>query len=79
MAKAKKTAAPKKVQTFDARSDEALREEVINQLLLDIDVLKARQEIIIDGFQFVADTVRNVFGLQNLALAYDAVIEKLRP
>ena len=71
MAKAKK-AAPKKVQTADST-------DVINQLLLDIDVLKAQQEIIIDGFQFVADTVRNVFGLQNLALAYDAVIEKLRP
>ena len=51
----------------------------IDQLLLDIDALKTQQEIIIDGFEFIADNVRSVFGLQNLALAYDAIVEKLRP
>ena len=83
MAKAKKKVAPKKTLTTEilAHRIDMLEKLVIgdNALLLRVEALTAQQEIIIDGFEFIADNARNVFGLQNLALAYDAVIEKLRP
>ena len=54
MAKDEKTAAP---AIGAARSEE----EVINQLVQDVNVLKARQTLIIDGMKFIADQLRSAY------------------
>lgn len=51
---------------------------VINQLLLDVDALKARQDVIVDGLEYIADGVRTMFGISGIAPLIDSVVKKLR-
>ena len=43
-----------------------------------IEQLEAKQALVSEGFQFVADETRGLFGLAPIALVFDAIAKKLR-
>ena len=42
-----------------------------------IEKLEAQQALVAEGFQFVADETRGLFGLAPIALVFDAIAKKL--
>ena len=53
-------------------------EDVLVELTSRIEKLEARQSLVAESFQFVADETRGLFGLAPIALVFDAIAKKLR-
>jgi len=51
---------------------------VIKALEARVEVLEARQKIIVDAFQFTADECRPIYGLGGIAVIFDTVAKKLK-
>ncbi len=64
-------AAPKKLTKGE---EQAL---LVAELTSRVEKLEANQKIIVDGFQFVANETRPLYGFGAIALVFDAIHDKL--
>ena len=52
--------------------------DITSELVKRVAELEAKQQLISEGFQFVADETRGLFGLTPIALVFDVIAKKLR-
>lgn len=71
MSKAKPKLAAEAAPEFDPQAEIARLSDRVAEL-------ERKQKIIIDGYEFVANEVRPLFGLSGIALIFDAISRKLR-
>lgn len=50
---------------------------VINELMARITVLEDQQTVIVDGYEWIANETRQLFGMNHLARVFDAIYIKL--
>ena len=66
-------------KSYNASRVDAELADRITALEAESTELKARIDIVTDGFKFAADEIRPMFGLSIIAAVFDAVYEKLKP
>ncbi len=52
--------------------------DAVLDLVARVEKLEAQQALVAEGFQFVADETRGLFGLAPIALVFDAIAKKLK-
>ena len=67
-------AAPKKPKKLTKGEEQAL---LVASLEARIEKLEAKQKVIVDGYQFVANETRPLYGFGAIALVFDAIYDKL--